>query len=170
MIWWSIRIIRLVPALLYTHYSGTILFIKYKFKFTNRKNARLIIRLEECSDIDKQRDFYCLFYGGKPIIKVFESRVFTGLISPGSSGSGIYNSSGELVNVVFAGRGNRSQAFSVPYNYVVNFLKNHKKYKWVSVNDKPKKKKGVISEIIEMQYEFGTTNYMIWDANLWNIL
>ncbi len=44
------------------------------------------------------------------------------LISPGSSGSAVYNSDGDLAGLVFAGSGQVGFGFIVPYEYVYLFL------------------------------------------------
>lgn len=63
---------------------------------------------------------YCRFFGTVPIIKTYETRLVTAVTMPGSSGSAIYNSSGELSALVFAG-GNGT-TFAVPYEYIADFL------------------------------------------------
>lgn len=67
---------------------------------------------------------YCMFFGGIPIIKTYESTLVTATIQPGSSGSAIYNSNMELTGIVFAGSGNFGFAWSVPYELVTNFIYN----------------------------------------------
>lgn len=64
----------------------------------------------------------CMFFNGMPIIKSYESVLVTATIMPGSSGSGVYNSSGDLIGVVFAGSDKFGYAWTVPYEQVLNFL------------------------------------------------
>lgn len=65
----------------------------------------------------------CALMGGMPMIKVYQATLVTALIEGGSSGSAVRNSKNELIGVVFAGSGRGlSHAFTVPYNYVVDFL------------------------------------------------
>lgn len=74
-----------------------------------------------------QRPDLCIFFGGIPIIKNYNSTVTSNLIMAGSSGSGVYGASGELTNVVFAGRGGEglSFAFTVPYPNVKMFTNKY---------------------------------------------
>jgi len=65
---------------------------------------------------------YCIMFGFKPVIMMFNSQLVTGLIMPGSSGSAVYNDDGELTAVVFAGQEGLSFALAVPYAYVRDFL------------------------------------------------
>lgn len=64
----------------------------------------------------------CLVFGGMPVVKSYESVLVTATIMPGSSGSGVYNSNGELAGVVFAGSKDFGYAWTVPYEQVLNFL------------------------------------------------
>jgi hypothetical protein len=52
----------------------------------------------------------------------------TATISPGSSGSAVYNSDMELSGVVFAGSGDLGYAWTVPYEYVRGFLLKESKH------------------------------------------
>lgn len=65
---------------------------------------------------------FCLFYGGIPIIKVYESIVVSATIQPGSSGSAVYDQAGNISAVIFAGSGDIGYGFAVPYEYVKLFL------------------------------------------------
>lgn len=78
----------------------------------------------------KKYPYYCSRYGYIPIIEVFRSQSISALIQPGSSGSGVFNSKGEVIGVVFAGMGSLSYGFIVPYEYVKDFLIRHKSIKW----------------------------------------
>lgn len=55
---------------------------------------------------------------GKPL----ESQLVTAMISPGSSGSAVYNTSGELAGMVFAGAGEIGFAMIVPQEFIKVFL------------------------------------------------
>lgn len=77
----------------------------------------------------------CMFFGGMPVIKSYESVLVTATIMPGSSGSGVYNSSGELIGVVFAGSEGFGYAWTVPYEQVINFLyREHQTLKVQNLN------------------------------------
>lgn len=65
---------------------------------------------------------YCMFLGGIPIVKSYESTLVSATIMAGSSGSGIFNSDMDLTGLVFAGQQGLSYAWSVPFEYVSNFL------------------------------------------------
>jgi len=64
----------------------------------------------------------CMFFGGLPVVKSYESVLVTATIMPGSSGSGVYNKNKELSGVVFAGSTEFGYAWTVPYEQVLNFL------------------------------------------------
>jgi S1-C subfamily serine protease len=66
----------------------------------------------------------CAFVGGMPIVKSYQSRLVSATIMPGSSGSGVYNSSKQLIGVVFAGQGDFGYGWTVPYEQLVNFVQN----------------------------------------------
>jgi S1-C subfamily serine protease len=55
---------------------------------------------------------------------VYESYVFSNLISPGSSGSGVFNESGELIALIFAGSGNLAPGMAVPLESIHAFILN----------------------------------------------
>jgi S1-C subfamily serine protease len=83
----------------------------------------------------------CSFFGGMPIIEVSESTVVSNLIKPGSSGSAVFNSAGELVGVVYAGSGRGfSHGFIVPHIYLLYFVQNAHRQSWVRVGLKSKTK------------------------------
>jgi hypothetical protein len=65
---------------------------------------------------------FCAIIGKLPVVRRFDARLVSNLIQPGSSGSGVFNHEGELSGVIFAGTGDFSYGFIVPYEYVANFL------------------------------------------------
>lgn len=74
----------------------------------------------------------------------YESQVVSATIISGSSGSPVFNSHGELVNVVFAGpaKGGLGHAITVPYKYVRNFLtKEIVVSPWVGIGEEKKPRK-----------------------------
>jgi S1-C subfamily serine protease len=108
---------RLLPNVVTTgHYSG-------------RKIIKLLAGFEPCKPEELSKDMGCAFFGVKPVIKDIESTLVTATIMAGSSGSGIYNSNMELTNLVFAGSGDLSYAFAVPFEYLRNFL-DSKDFTW----------------------------------------
>lgn len=84
----------------------------------------------------------CILMGGIPEIKQFESRVVSSLIMPGSSGSPVLNSKGELAGLVFAGNAQGlSYAFTVPLEAIKSFLRRSRasNYPWTRPWDEEKK-------------------------------
>lgn len=80
--------------------------------------------VDPCAEDDVQNaqlGLVCVFFGGIPRIKSYQSQFVTATIMAGSSGSGVYNASGELVGLAFAGSGEIGYAHTVPYSYVVDF-------------------------------------------------
>lgn len=76
---------------------------------------------------------YCFFMGGYPILKTFEAELSSPLIAPGSSGSGVYNKDGEIIAVAFASNSrDLAYAYTVPFEYVQDFIKNNRKYEWIA--------------------------------------
>jgi S1-C subfamily serine protease len=93
--------------------------------FSGTDIISVIIGVKRCTgDEPPSMIPYCIFMGGIPIVRKYESQLVTGTILPGSSGSAVFNSSGEISGVVFAGRSRElSYAFIVPYSYVRDFLR-----------------------------------------------
>jgi S1-C subfamily serine protease len=56
-----------------------------------------------------------------------EGQLITNLVSPGSSGSAVYNRNGDLAGLVFAGSSNFSLSLIVPYKYLKLFLEQEVK-------------------------------------------
>ena len=145
--------------------------------FSGRQIINLMVGLKPCTTEDQQGEMrgYCMWFGGIPIIQSFESQLVTGTILPGSSGSGVFTTEGEISGLVFAGHSKGfSYAFIVPHSYVVDFINNKDKYEWVEVTktsyddlirrifniqevcETPKKKER-IKPLCE-----NVTDYMIW--------
>lgn len=71
---------------------------------------------------EEQSSMICMFFGGMPVIRTFDALLITAMIMPGSSGSAVYNADGELAGLAFAGSQGLSYAYTVPYEYMKNFL------------------------------------------------
>lgn len=94
--------------------------------FSSKVGISVMTGTRECTDADRQNPatgFFCSFFGMLPVVKTYDSIVTSALIQPGSSGSGIFNSEGELSAVVFAGEGGIGYGFAVPYEYIEQFLR-----------------------------------------------
>lgn len=95
--------------------------------FSERSIIQVFTGMTQCTDSQQQDPntaLLCAFFGGLPIIKSYESVLVSATIMPGSSGSGVYNSSNELSGVVFAGQGEFAYGWTVPYDQVAAFLNN----------------------------------------------
>lgn len=96
-----------------------------KGHFSGRSIIQVLIGTKKCTadDLnDPNKVALCMILGGLPLIKSYDSVLVTATIMPGSSGSGVYNSKGELAGVVFAGQGDFGYAWTVPYDAMYNFL------------------------------------------------
>jgi hypothetical protein len=94
--------------------------------FSDHRTIQVLTGFKECTEADWKGDngLLCLFLGGIPIVKVYDSQVSSVLIMPGSSGSPVFNSSGYIAGLVFAGSGTIGFSFLVPQEYVYDFTKN----------------------------------------------
>lgn len=91
---------------------------------SDRANVAIFKELAKC-DETKTDEMYlkiCAFFGGMPTFEYFDATLVSATIMPGSSGSGVFNEKNELVAVVFAGRGELSYGYVVPYEYVKRFI------------------------------------------------
>lgn len=98
--------------------------------FAEKKVIQVTVGVRACTDAERQDPnvgFFCAILGQLPIIRSYESMVVSALIQPGSSGSAIYNSNGEIAGVVFAGSSELSYGFAVPFEYIYEFLNNESK-------------------------------------------
>lgn len=99
---------------------------------SGRQIIQVMVGMRPCTTEEKggELGLACMFFGGIPIVKSYESVLVTATIMPGSSGSGVYNKKGELNGVVFAGSQGFGYAWTVPYEQVLNFLyKEHQALK-----------------------------------------
>lgn len=98
--------------------------------FSGEKIIEVMMGFKDCTEqdyADPGKAVVCGALGKLPQIKRFETQLVTATIMPGSSGSGVYNSNKLLSGLVFAGAGDLSYAFIVPYNYVYNFVNDESK-------------------------------------------
>lgn len=109
-----------------------------KGHLSDEMSINVMTGVRPCEEADfKDRGLECLFLGGIPVTEKYETNVISNLIKPGSSGSAVFNSRGEIVGLVFAsGSREASYGFIVPHIFVLYFIQNAQRYDWV----KPKKK------------------------------
>lgn len=99
--------------------------------FSGRESIQILVGFTPCTAedfADQEKGYVCALLGGLPIIKNFDSVLVTATIMPGSSGSAVYNQDMELSGLVFAGSGQLGYAWTVPYEYVKNFLGKEAKH------------------------------------------
>ena len=98
--------------------------------FSGEQMVTLLIGKRQCTK-DEMEDpaigFFCLMLGGLPVYESYQAQHITATIMPGSSGSPIFNSNGELTGLAFAGIGGLGYALAVPPQYVRYFLKSEMK-------------------------------------------
>lgn len=97
----------------------------------------LLVGMEKCSEEDFTRTpGACVFFGGFPVIKNFTAMSSSAMIAPGNSGSGVFNTKGEIVGLAFAGVGRGvSHGLIVPLEHLKRFVSHeHLRLSWVSAN------------------------------------
>lgn len=97
-----------------------------KGHFSGKTLGQIITGIVPCTEEDFHgpNSILCMFLGGIPTIRTYEMQVVSATIKPGSSGSAVYNSDGQIAGLVFAGQGELGYAMIVPHEYVANFLNN----------------------------------------------
>lgn len=102
-----------------------------KGHFSGKRIIQVMTGVRECTaeDLKNGLGLFCMIMGGVPVIQSYESMLVTAMIMPGSSGSAIYNKKGQVSGLVFAGMGELSYAFAVPYEYIVEFMHEDLEYK-----------------------------------------
>ncbi len=107
--------------------------------FSHTQIIQIMIDSKACDGTEKGDEaLMCMFMGAKPVLKSLEAQATSALIMPGSSGSAVYNSHGELAGVVFAGSQGLSYSFIVPYKYVKDFVTHLSSYPLQTPNAKQK--------------------------------
>lgn len=97
--------------------------------FSHHLMVQVLTGFKPCTKEDFEGDngIVCIFLGGIPIIKTYQSQVISATILPGSSGSPVFNGSGEIAGLVFAGAQGLTYGLIVPHEYVQNFVNNEVK-------------------------------------------
>lgn len=97
--------------------------------FSQIRRISLMVGMLPCDGTEQGDDaMSCIFTGGKPLIVECDAQVTSSTIMPGSSGSGVFNSKGELAGLIFAGMQGLSYGMLVPWEYVHDFLSHPKSY------------------------------------------
>jgi S1-C subfamily serine protease len=104
-----------------------------KGHFSHKVSIDVNMGFRPCTKEEWESDnaLACLFFGGLPIVRQFQSQAISATIQPGSSGSAVYNSNGEIAGLVFAGDGPLSYGYIVPAEYVRLFM-NMERYQVAS--------------------------------------
>ena len=94
--------------------------------FSHKEIIEIMTEVRKCTEDEfkGQYGLVCLLLGGMPVIKTYVAQVSSSLIMPGSSGSAVWNSSGRIAALVFAGAGNLGYSHLVPVEFINNFLQN----------------------------------------------
>lgn len=91
--------------------------------FSSHVTIKLVVGTKDCDGTeDDEEMIMCALFGKKPQLMSLEAQPTTATIMPGSSGSGVLNSKGEISALVFAGQQGLSYGFLVPYQYVHYFM------------------------------------------------
>lgn len=104
---------------------------------SKNKDITLMIGVEKCNEEDlEKRAMYCFFLGGIPVVKTYNAQTTSLVVAPGNSGSAVFDDSGKIVGLVFAGIGRSlSPGYIVPVQYLKVFLqKEVGTLKWVDAN------------------------------------
>lgn len=91
--------------------------------YSEREIIDVFMGVRPCTEADAQKNpLLCLLLGGIPQISRFEAQLVTALSQPGSSGSAVFNENGEITNLVFAGQGDLSYSYTMPYEAITQFM------------------------------------------------
>lgn len=97
-----------------------------KGHFSGRQIIQVLTGFKECTDVEKNNEntaLFCMFFGKLPVVENYDAIALSATIQPGSSGSGVYGATKDIGAVVFAGNGDLSYGYAVPYEYVRMFIK-----------------------------------------------
>jgi S1-C subfamily serine protease len=92
--------------------------------FGDHEVITIMTGMRQCTEEDANSELgiLCMILGGIPIVKNFEAQIVSSTIMPGSSGSAVFNSNGEIAGMVFAGSNILSYGHIVPQEYVQYFI------------------------------------------------
>lgn len=99
--------------------------IRTEGHFSKKSVISVVIGTRACTQdemVDPSTALFCNLIGRLPLIKNYETITVSTLIQPGSSGSSVLDSNGEIAAVIFAGAGDLGFGHAVPYEFVANFV------------------------------------------------
>jgi S1-C subfamily serine protease len=130
-------------------------------------NINVQVDSRECTEVEKKQDpITCVFFG-KPIMAQYEATLTSATISPGSSGSGVFDSKGELIGLAFASNSESlAYGLTVPWKYLNSFV-NKEPLVWQTpqegANLKKKGKRLKVSPLLHSNDKF-------YDLDTWKKL
>lgn len=96
-----------------------------KGHFSEKEIINVMIGMKKCEKEDFENPDYgplCMFLGFLPKVRTYRAQVVSPTIMPGSSGSAVFNDSGRISGLVFAGQGELGYGHIVPWEYVYYFV------------------------------------------------
>lgn len=96
-----------------------------KGHFSGKSIIQVMTGLRPCTEEEFKNGktgVFCMLIGKLPVVKTYEAQTVSNLIQPGSSGSAVYNTKGEISAVIFAGSGDIGYGFAVPFEFLSQFL------------------------------------------------
>ncbi len=92
--------------------------------FTEHMTIQVMTGMRPCTQEEAEGDLsiVCMFLGGIPVVRTYDSQLVSSTIMAGSSGSPVFNRSGQIAGLIFAGAGDLSYGFIVPQQYVRYFV------------------------------------------------
>jgi len=113
------------------------------------KEIELLAGVIPCEGKEGENPLFCIFLGGMPVITKLEAQLISNLVMPGSSGSAVFNTKGEVIGVVFAGNGEGlSYGYMVPQLPLLYFTQNSNHFEWVAVGTKVDDK-GIFNRVFD---------------------
>ncbi len=131
----NLKITEKVPALgddaIIAGHPALLPLIVTRGHFSEHMNIDIMDGEVPC-DKDEQ-SIECMLMGKKPVIIKRESQIVSATSMPGSSGSPVFNSKGEIAGVLFAGMGQLSYGVIVPIEFVWQFMAKEISQPWVVI-------------------------------------
>ena len=99
--------------------------------FSDRFIVKVRTGSRKCTAAEMNRMLECVLFGEVPVVESFNAQLVTGIVLPGSSGSAVFNLSGEIAGIVFASSG---FAVAVPQESVLDFVSDIDESKYIPVS------------------------------------